>query len=199
MEPKQVFFVTYGKEENISHSNKRKLFGLLLVIVGLFIILHNFDLVELEWSYVWPVILIIIGVALIFRAVNQRSTVTVVKGGGSRFFGDSSHDYTGEIDGLSINHFIGDIELNLTKVTLKPGVNNLSISAFIGDIRVFVPQDMAVETNCSLTLGDIHVFDTSKGGIFPSITEKTSNYDTAEKKLKIGSNAFIGDIKIRKI
>ncbi len=171
----------------------------MLIVVGLFIILHNFDFVELEWSYVWSIILIIIGVALIFRAVSRRSTVTVVKGGGSKFFGDSSHDYTGEIDGLSINHFIGDIELNLTKATLKPGVNNLNVSAFIGDIRVFVPQDMAVEVNCSLTIGDIHVFNTSKGGIFPSVTEKTSNYDTAEKKLKIGSNVFIGDIKIRKI
>jgi lia operon protein LiaF len=159
--------------------------------------MHNFD-VEV-FDYGWPLLLIGAGAYLVYRAMRKRS------GAGSsysevRILGDSSHDsISGEIDGTEINHFIGDTDLNLTGAQLKPGINTLKLAVFIGDIEVFIPKGMEVEASFSAFIGDLFVLKRHQGGIFVSVTEKTEGYDTAEKKLHIEGNAFIGDIKIREL
>lgn len=180
----------------ITHSQSRNLFGLLLVIVGVLLILNNFD-VDI-FRYFWPGLIIAVGVYLIYRSMRKQA------GADSdfsecRMFGDSSfEEFSGEIGGTDISHFIGDTSLNLTKAELKSGVNSLGISSFIGDIEVIVPEGMAVDVHCSSAIGDLIILNRKHGSLFASATEKTAGYDSADKKLRINCNSFIGDIKIRK-
>lgn len=166
-----------------------------MIIVGILLVLHNFDVEVFEYG--WPLLLIGIGVYLIYRDMRKKS------GGESsysevRILGDSSHDsITGEIDGTNISHFIGDTDLNLAGAKLKPGINTLKLFVFIGDIEVYIPAGMEVEASFSAFIGDLSVLNRHKGGIAVSVTEKSAGYDTAEKKLRIVGNAFIGDIKIK--
>lgn len=159
--------------------------------------LNNFD-VEV-FDHGWPVLIILVGVYLIYRHARKRSGVHS-EYSDFRFIGDASHSgITGAIDGTSISHFIGDVDINLTGAQLKPGINNLRISVFIGDIEVFVPEGMAVEAHCSALFADLHFLDQKEGGIFLTVNRKTPGYDAAEKKVRINCNAFIGDIKIRQL
>lgn len=175
-------------------SQRRYLAGLILIILGIIFLLENFD-IDI-WEYVWPLIIIVFGIFLIYSADHRRS------GGRSslsefRLLGDSRHaGYTGEIDGTDISHFIGDVELGLAGARLKPGINNLRISMFIGDIRVMIPDDMPVSASCMAVFGGVRVLDRTEDGIFLSVRKKSSDYDAAEKKLHVSCAAFIGDITI---
>lgn len=172
---------------------------MVLIIVGLFFLAYNFDLVDFDWDYIWPSILIIIGIGLLVRATRPRVDESFFCSHQSRIFGDKMYEPTGEIDGTSYKHFIGDLDLNLTRANFRPGENRIHTSIFIGDLKAFVPKDVALKTNLSLFLGDISVADSTESGFGPSKEYISPNYDTSEKKLYIFGRAFIGDIKIRQI
>lgn len=165
-----------------------------MVIVGGLLVLDNFHIDIFD--YFWPALIIALGICFIYFGTRKK-TATDSRHGEFRVFGDTSHaGFSGEIDGAEFSHFIGDTELNLSGVQLKPGVNLVAISNFIGDIRVFVPDDMAVEVHCSGAFGNYYLLDHKEDGIFVSATGKTPGYETAEKKLRIDCSAFIGDIKV---
>lgn len=45
--------------------------GLILVLVGAYFLLRNFGLVDwLRWDYVWPVVIIVIGLYLVLRRLR---------------------------------------------------------------------------------------------------------------------------------
>ncbi len=179
-------------------SGKRKFFGLILVIIGLLILLHNVDFIDFDWDYFWPTIIILVGAGLIVRATTRGRLAHYSDGRCSRLFGDRVYEPSGEVDGTVYDHFIGDIELNLGQATLKYGTNNLHLSAFIGSIKVLVPQGIAVRGKASVTIGDITVLNQDRGGLGASLDYKTPDYDTADKKINIEASMFIGDIRIRR-
>ncbi len=114
-----------------------------------------------------------------------------------KVFGDTHRDnFNGPVDGTDVSHFIGEAKLNLADAELKPGINKMNLSSFIGDIRVLVKRDAAVQIKGSSFIGDMRFFDRKQGGFGSSFSEQTPNYDTAEKKIEITANSFIGDIKI---
>jgi len=182
--------------EIISWSQRRNLFGLALIIIGAVLLLHNLD-VEV-FRYVWPLIIILVGVYLIYRSTNKSSGASKLSE--FRIFGDSSHTgFSDEIDGADISHFIGDARIDLSGAKLKPGVNKMNIATFIGDIRVTVPPGMAVSADCSAMFSDIQAFDRKEGGVFLSVRQKSADYDAADRKLHISCATFIGDITVTRI
>jgi lia operon protein LiaF len=177
-------------------SQRRYLGGLILIVLGIILLLENFD-VDV-WEYIWPLAIILVGVYVIVRSSRKSDSRSDLSE--FRVLGDSRHPgYTGEVDGTDISHVIGDVELNLTGAQLKPGINKMHVSMFIGDIKIMVPENIPVSASCSALFGDIHVFERKEEGIFLSIREKSLNYDSADKKLYISCTAFIGDISIIRI
>jgi predicted membrane protein len=170
--------------------------GWVLVILGLIFLLNNLD-IEI-FDFVWPGLIILLGVVLIYRAFRDKSEWHA--GESANFtIGETSHSsFSGEVDGAHVSNFIGETDLNLSGGTLKAGVNKMSVSGFLGDIRLIIPQDWAVEISGSAFLGSIHLLDRSQDGIFPTCRYKSADFDTAEKKLSITCSIFVGDIKVRK-
>lgn len=174
-----------------------KIFGLVLIVVGILLALDNFNIDLFE--YAWPIAIILFGFYLIYRSSRGQS-LSFDCSTGSKFIGDSTcDDYTGDVDGINFSHFIGDMELNLKNATFKQGENKIIISSFIGDIKVAVPSEVAVRVHCSSAFGDFQVFDRKDEGIFNSFKYSTSDYDSADKKIVFHCSSFIGDMKISKI
>lgn len=117
-----------------------------------------------------------------------------------KLFGDIFIDLNNvKTHNVEVSMFIGDIEINLNGADLQMGLNRIIISSFIGDIRIFAPKDMAVFTCASNFIGDIEAIGKRSSGFGNSLEAQTANYDTAEKKMYIAANNFIGDIKIFQI
>jgi len=115
----------------------------------------------------------------------------------SKFLGDLFVDGTNvNLQNVEISMGIGDVEIKLHGGRLAPGLNRMIISGFIGDIRVFIPQDMPFHAHCSNFIGDIDAAGQRAGGLSNTIESQSADYDTAESKLYIAANNFIGDIKL---
>jgi len=103
---------------------------------------------------------------------------------------------TDDINGRRIGHFIGDITMDLREARLEAGENHLSLSSFIGDIKVTLPPGTAARVGARSLLGDIDILGRRHDGIFNSAVEKSSDYDSADRKLNLDVEVFIGDIRV---
>ncbi len=115
----------------------------------------------------------------------------------SKFLGDLFVDGSNvNLQNVEISMGIGDVEIKLHGGRLVPGLNRIIISGFIGDIRIFIPQNMPYHAHCSNFIGDIDAGGQRTGGLSNTIESQSADYDTAESKLYIAANNFIGDIKL---
>lgn len=106
-----------------------------------------------------------------------------------------------ELKPLNISHFVGDTEIDLTRASIPYGETTINISAFVGDVKIFVPNDLQLEISvrASAFLGDMSVFDKWEGGLFRNMNAESPHYFEAEKRIKIIVNAFIGDVRVKRV
>ena len=115
----------------------------------------------------------------------------------SKLLGDLFVDCANiNLQNVEISMGIGDVEIKLHGGRLASGLNRMINSGFIGDIRVFIPQDMPFHLHCSNFIGDIDAAGQHTGGLSNTIESQSADYDTAQSKLYIAANNFIGDIKL---
>jgi lia operon protein LiaF len=114
-----------------------------------------------------------------------------------KFIGDMFIDCKNvELHNMEVSAFIGDNEIKLHGGKLGPGLNRLVISGFVGDVRVLVPPDMPVFCTSSSFIGDVELLGRRSSGLGNTIDARTDNYDSAESKLYIAVNHFIGDVRV---
>ncbi len=115
----------------------------------------------------------------------------------NRTFGDMFIDMNGvNLQSVEVSSMFGDVEIKLHGGVLQPGLNRLVISGFLGDIRVLLPPDMPVMTHISSFGGDIHAMGRSSSGFGNNIETQSPNYQTADKRLFIAINTFLGDTRL---
>ncbi len=118
----------------------------------------------------------------------------------SKLIGDMTIDCTNlNLENIEISSVIGNVDLNLTGGKLAAGLNRMIFSGFVGDIRIMVPKNLAVFAHCSNFIGDIDVVGRRASGFGNNIDWRSDNYDSADSKLYIAANNFLGDIKIFQI
>ena len=195
--------------------NRREFWGGIIILIGLIFLLGNIELIDYSTRRfihnLWPIILIIVGIAFIIRHSGRKSknnwytdsfshkTTLNMHGSSSRVFGDANIETKGmEIDGLDFSSVFGDMSLNLAEAKLKSGVNKVHVSTTFGDITVIVPNNMEAKAYGATTFGDLYVLGRSASGISKSITMQSDGYDAATDKVLISAAATFGDIKVYK-
>jgi len=118
----------------------------------------------------------------------------------NKFIGEMYIDCSGvNLQDLEISNFLGDIEVKLHGGHLAQGLNRMVISGFIGDVRVLVPQGMPVFAQSSNFIGDLEIFGRRSSGFGNNLDAQTGDYNTAESKLYIATNHFIGDVRVYQV
>lgn len=115
----------------------------------------------------------------------------------SKFAGDNFIDCNGlDLRNIEVSSFAGNNEIKLHGGKLSAGLNRLVVSGFIGDVRILVPQGMPVLCTSSSFIGDVELLGKRTSGLGNTIDARTENYDSAEAKLYIAVNHFIGDVRV---
>jgi len=192
---------------------KSEFWGAVLLVIGLIMIIGRLTVVDYDLRHfigsLWPLFLIIIGVALI--ASHKRSStlfgdVKIDQASRevydsirelNRIFGDISiRGDNMEIGSRSFSTVFGDIEMDLVKATAREGINSLYVSAVFGDITLALPQNIEVLSYCSSAFGDLYNLGAAKSGITSNLTRRTEGYEKAATTLHITARTTFGDIKI---
>jgi predicted membrane protein len=188
--------------------------GVILVILGVLFLLDTLDVSS--FSHIvrtyWPLILIIVGIALLLKSQRDWMTTGTSTAQGEGYQGvETSADVISESSvfgnifikptsknfrGGSVSAVFGNLELNLASVELAPGEQHLGVHGVFGGVRVTLPKDVGLMVRGNCLFGEVTVLNQKRGGIGSELFHKSDNYDTAEKKLNITASQVFGDLRI---
>ncbi|HAL56437.1 MAG TPA: hypothetical protein DCP63_08180 [Bacteroidetes bacterium] len=171
-----------------------KVWGFVVFVVGSLLLMKKLDIVFFNPWDLWPIFLIMLGGAILWRAVERQRSLSgrssgakeaqhliisdfVVMSGVER--STTSQDFRGG----EITTIMGGCELDLRGASIQSGVAVLDVFAFWGGIEMKVPQDWSVEVQAMPILGGIE--------------EKTVQPKEGNKKLIVKGYVVMVGVEIR--
>ncbi|MEW5720247.1 MAG: cell wall-active antibiotics response protein LiaF [Chloroflexota bacterium] len=168
-------------------------FALALILIGALLLAGNLGWLAFNWNIVWPLVLILFGAWLIWRAFQPAR----YSGGAAYGFGDYQPDLTGKaIRDENFSHGLGEFDLDLSRATIPDGASAVRASLGFGDLKVIVPRDLAVRVKARAGLGDVAVFGQKDEGIAPAVDFQSDDYATAPRKLDLEASVGLGEVKV---
>ena len=133
--------------------------GLPTIAVAAAFLLYNLGILGLDGSSLWPVALIVIGVAIIFgyspfganRAPEAGDELNV----DCLFSGTNQIAASEHFRGGKVSVTFANAEIDLRAAAAVDGVAAINASALFGRINLRVPPDWAVDVRSSATFGSI--------------------------------------------
>jgi hypothetical protein len=187
--------------------NGRLVVGLLLVAGGVLWLLDAIGLFDMQWRYVFPVALVVVGLALLITAARGAHgglialgivlSVLVVVGG--VFPGVSPVAGVGDREvrpvtaseaeniGLAVGSLTIDLRDLEEDATVRAGVG-------MGELLVRVPTGMGLEIRASAGMGEVVVFGRSESGVGISTTETVEGRPAVVLDLSVG----MGKVEVRR-
>jgi predicted membrane protein len=178
-----------------SRSSASWMIGGILIFIGAAMTLHRLGIIYFNWHLWWPVVLIIVGIALLSRAWtgfhrgatlsedgyknDSEAVVNLLAFMGANRIKNVSQDFRGG----EATAVMGGVEMDLRQASMN-GEAVLNIFAFWGGIDIQVPADWTVVLNGIPLLG--------------GFTDKTMPpADTQNKRLVIKGYAIMGGVEIK--
>ena len=132
-----------------------------LIVTALFsaFLLHNLGYLNIDFSALWPVALIVIGAAIFLgrrpfggvRAAHASENLNVAS-----IFSGSNQSAAGEgFRGGNVSATFGSAEIDLRSAEVAEGAATVNASALFGSINLRVPPDWAVDIRSSVVFGSI--------------------------------------------
>jgi hypothetical protein len=163
--------------------------GGIWVVVGAALLLHNLDMVSI--GELWPLLLVLLGGSIVWKATPQLSrrgpvpgresgqtlSGTAVLGGVQR--SSQSQDFRGG----DFTAIMGGCEVDLRKAKISSGAAGIDTFAFMGGIEIKVPEDWQVECRGLAIMG---AFECSASGP-----------DDSDQRLVITGLAVMGGVEIK--
>ncbi len=138
--------------------------GIVLFIIGGIFLLPRFDILPFETDRIfWPLVLMIIGLAIVFKGFRHRSphvfsnpeTINstdtfeevAIFGGGKRIINSQS------LKGGRITAIFGGIELDLTQADFAGDTAEIEVSCVFGGTTIFVRPEWEVKVQVGSVMG----------------------------------------------
>ena len=140
----------------------------LIVVGGVFLTADVLDvtlgeLIREVWMF-WPVVFIIIGLALILRRSREKKTenaegfranesaddyieTSAILGGNKKIV------YSRNFQGAKATAILGGVDINLMNARLAPGRHEIDIFAFMGGCSIIVPNDWNIKLDVTPIAG----------------------------------------------
>lgn len=155
-----LLFVVIGWTKWVqARSNPARMAAALWMVVGVWLILYNVGLVPYAFWDLWPVLLILIGVWVIWQTLERSerrqsdldpaSTVAAV----AIWSGADRKSSTSDFRGGELTAIMGGCEVDLTQARIASGEAVLDVFAFWGGIEIRVPPDWKVVSQVSAFMG----------------------------------------------
>lgn len=168
-----------------------------VIIGGLLIFFGVIALVNAIWHiqlgrYLWPIVIIGLGVMLLIKPKLPGSWLW-------DWVSENHAARKGEVFAReeSRSGFIGDTTLELIEAELPVGETHYTLKGFIGDITLRTPAEVGVKVRANSFVGEIDMFGDESTGIMAPVEAQTENYGNAVKKVVVDMNYFIGELKVR--
>ena len=163
--------------------------------IGVFLLLCCQDILDFSmlWKLVFPAIIILFGVKMIFGTRIDRASSEVIKrlqatNGqvpyGTAVFSGEKMNFSGEVfQGAELNAVFGGVECDLRNAIIEQDCV-IQASAVFGGIDIYVPTNVNIKA--------------SSNSIFGGVSNKTANYhDELAPTIYIKCNCMFGGVDIK--
>jgi len=183
--------------------------GIILIILGLIFLLHNYGIISFGRiiGILWPLLLIWWGYVLIRRGRRDRhargffdafgdkvATVSTPEIDHSTVFGDVRIKVESpEFSGGKVSAVFGDLRVDLREVQRITGTGHLDLDSVFGDVMIHLPANIAFEIRSSNAFGSLIAPD---GTRLHGKSFRSSNFETATEKLIIHASQVFGNTEV---
>lgn len=172
----------------------RMLIGALLIIFGLMFLLENLLDINM-WTFCWPVGLILLGALLILRPQMSGSNMAIQQ----KLLGDIHRSGAWQVTNEEFWIGVGDVDLDMLNADIPDGETKLRVFGFVGDVEMLVPSNVGISANCMGGIMDVKVIGKEQTNFLSTFHMVSDDYLTAERKVLLETNFFVGEIKIRRV
>lgn len=183
-----VVLVVFGALQIARRSDTGgKTLGMIIGIVGLWILLNNLDIISLSLFALWPLLLIGLGILLLVRSSKSDLPASTDSGdalnafamlGGARRVSSSS-----DFKGGKLTAILGGCEIDLRQADMKGDSAVIDVFAFAGGIEIAVPAGWAVESTVTPILG--------------GVDDKTARPPGGGKKVVVTGSVVLGGVEFK--
>ena len=167
--------------------------GLVIVLIGVMLLVGNLFHVNL-WDFFWPLVLIGLGVWLLLRP-RTVGTGTKVQ---QRLLGDIRRSGEWQVTDEEFWILVGDLKLDMTAAQIPEGETLIRSYGFVGDVKLVVPEGVGVSVSSTAFVTDAKVLGKKQDTFLATFRFASDNYETAERKIRLESTAFVTDLRIRR-
>ncbi|TFG68804.1 MAG: hypothetical protein E4H27_07660 [Anaerolineales bacterium] len=167
--------------------------GVIIISFGLILLVSNLTGIRL-WSYIWPLILISLGIWMVMRPArfNRDSTMQF------RFLGGIPYRNNGTVKDENIVSFIGDVHMDLTRAKILPGETHIGLRGFVGDIDIIVPADIGIAVTSSAFVTSATAFGYKQDYFLTPFELKSDNFVSTERKISFDLGFFVTNLNVTK-
>ena len=98
---------------------------------------------------------------------------------------------------MSLWHVVGEVNLDLSLAIMEEKECTVVLQGALGDIDVSIPDDIGLELEANVVLGQINFNHEKEAGFMNKRVWKSPNYDLCDQKVKLVISYIVGDIDIR--
>ncbi len=196
----------------------------ILVFAGLLCLdrLHLFTFAFMDFWKLWPLIMIIAALSMMFKKSKFLVVTNVNWAKEDKVFGKPSIHIKQKPEGKKKRAFslVGDVKINtenwpaepmtmhntignyfidFSKAYIPDKETHIEISGWIGDVKIIIPDNLPVQIEGEVKIGDLQIFEQSKDGLGNKLVYKSPDYDEAVRKLSLHIYLNIGDVTVKKV
>lgn len=143
-----------------------RLGNLIGVLVGVVLLLACQDVLDIQMiaKLIVPAILVIIGVAFIFKDSFSGKTIRTIKEARKQKYGTNAHcstfssqklDYNGQVfNGADLTAVFGGVECDLRNATIEEDIV-IDVNAIFGGVDIFMPDNVRVKISSTSIFGGV--------------------------------------------
>jgi hypothetical protein len=189
--------------------------GALLAASGVFGLLAVADVYDVDLAVAFAAGVAVVGVTIAAGAMMQRRVGGLVPIGLVLFaaFGVAAampvsissgvgekSEQPASVAALESSYELGmgELELDLSAVTLRAGTTPVEASVGIGSLVITVPKDVALEIDAHAGVGEINVLGEREDGIDADRTLRFAGSTPAAPVLKVEADVGIGNVEVQR-
>ncbi|MBE9508803.1 MAG: cell wall-active antibiotics response protein [Chloroflexi bacterium] len=167
--------------------------GILIILVGLVFLVGTILDVDVG-ALCLPIGLIALGVFMLLRP-HLISPDTAMR---LRLLGGVRRHGAWQVTDEEIWIGVGDVRLDMSNADIPVGETQIRVFGFVGDVRLRVPEGVGVSVSSIAFVMDARVLGQKRSRFFAPLHLTSEDYETAERKINLEANYFVGDVRVRR-
>lgn len=175
--------------------NKWQIFiGGTITLIGLMSLAGTIFKVDIG-AFCFPMGLILLGLFLLLRPqlIGPDTSAQLKLLGDVRRYGDW------QVSDEEIWIGVGNVRLDMTDANIPAGETLIRLFGFVGDVRLLVPESIGVSVSSTSFVTDARVLGQRRDSFLTPIHFASKGYETAEHKVRLEMNYFVGNLRVRQV